>query len=118
MGRSYSFKEKPRFSDEDCERACCLMADYNVTEEVSFGEIYERKSIATMVALEEGVAHKWFSGRAVILGDAAHKVHLKSDHLSSDGLISKSVDGTKRCHGRQSGYRICRLPFKPSRSRL
>jgi len=77
----YHAKEKDslpgqRYSAEDAEALALKYKDHPVSwgRKVSFGDIWESKNSANMYELEEGVADRWFEGRAVIVGDAAHNV--------------------------------------------
>lgn len=46
----------------------------SITDKVTFGQIYSKKSTSTLTPLHEVVWKKWFFGRIILLGDSAHKV--------------------------------------------
>ncbi|RYP42920.1 hypothetical protein DL770_011962 [Monosporascus sp. CRB-9-2] len=50
------------------------IADYPITETVSFRQLWRGRLRAQMILLEEGVLEHWFFGRVVMAGDALHKV--------------------------------------------
>lgn len=55
----------------------------SITDKVTFGQIYSKKSTSTLTPLHEVVWKKWFFERIILLGDSAHKVSKQpSDHLN------------------------------------
>lgn len=48
----------------------------HITETTTFGELYNNRSMSTLVPLEEYVFKKWHFRRIITIGDSAHKVRL------------------------------------------
>lgn len=45
-----------------------------ICDDLSFGDLYKTRTMATLQALPEVVFSKWHFGRIITIGDAAHKV--------------------------------------------
>ncbi|QPC74549.1 hypothetical protein HYE68_005301 [Fusarium pseudograminearum] len=45
-----------------------------IAEDVSFGDLYDKKIMSTLVPLEEYVFEKWHYKRIITIGDSAHKI--------------------------------------------
>jgi len=65
-----------RYTAEDSEARADEYADHPVSwgGKLKFKDLWDTRSDGRMYDLEEGVAEKWYNGRVVIAGDAAHKV--------------------------------------------
>lgn len=74
LGQAYPLSQRPRYTAADAEALCQSVAHLRVSSSLTFGDIYANRKVAVKVPLEEGVAQTWHSHRAVIVGDAAHKV--------------------------------------------
>ncbi|KAK1637694.1 FAD binding domain-containing protein [Colletotrichum phormii] len=74
-------KDIPRYSKEDTEKLALEHWEDLVFENVTFGDIYKNKIMATLVPLEEYVFEKWHYQRTVCIGDASHKI----DPISGQG---------------------------------
>lgn len=74
LGQAYPLSKRLRYTTADAEALCQSVAHLRVSSSLTFGDIYAGRKVAVKVALEEGVAETWHSHRAVIVGDAAHKV--------------------------------------------
>ncbi|KAI1151897.1 hypothetical protein F4825DRAFT_476499 [Nemania diffusa] len=68
--------EKQRFTSEDLEKFSEEMSDIAVFPGVQLKEIWplREETNATLLQQEEGMAEKWYHGRLVLVGDAAHKM--------------------------------------------
>lgn len=64
----------PRCTEEMEAEFVNKYADHPVTEVVRFGQIYDQRLTSTLTPLHEFVLEKWFFGRMMVFGDAAHKV--------------------------------------------
>lgn len=67
-------REIGKYSKRDEEALVKERYDDNITEEVTFGELYSKKVMSTLVPLEEYVFERWHYKRIVTIGDSAHKV--------------------------------------------
>lgn len=78
LKRTIKHTQRERFSQVDIDRLFAQTADTLVTDGVRWGEIIQRKRVAIMTALEEGIAGSMFHGRKLVVGDSAHKVCMQS----------------------------------------
>ncbi|KAI8244396.1 FAD-dependent monooxygenase andE [Colletotrichum sp. SAR 10_77] len=81
VGETKRGKDIPRYSKQDTEKLALAHMPDRLYEEVTFGDIYKNKIIATLVPLEEYVFEKWHYKRIVCIGDASHKI----DPVSGQG---------------------------------
>ncbi|KAH9228284.1 hypothetical protein K456DRAFT_1926221 [Colletotrichum gloeosporioides 23] len=81
VGDTKRGKDIPRYSKEDTEELALAHMSDRLYEEVTFGDIYKNKIMATLVPLEEYVFEKWHYKRIVCIGDASHKI----DPVSGQG---------------------------------
>ncbi|KAL2882282.1 hypothetical protein SGCOL_002551 [Colletotrichum sp. CLE4] len=81
VGDTMYGKDIPRYSKEDTEKLALEHWEDLVFEDVTFGDIYKNKIMATLVPLEEYVFEKWHYQRIVCIGDASHKI----DPISGQG---------------------------------
>jgi len=63
-----------KYSKADEEALVKAHRDDPITEDMTFGELYDRKVMSTLVPLEEYVFEKWHYKRIITIGDSAHKV--------------------------------------------
>ncbi|CAI4213536.1 unnamed protein product [Parascedosporium putredinis] len=68
--------KRARYTAEDQEALAERCKDFSVVadDSIRFGDLWASKSRAGLADLEEGMAERWSSGRAVLVGDAAHKM--------------------------------------------
>ncbi|THC96949.1 hypothetical protein EYZ11_003557 [Aspergillus tanneri] len=74
LGQTYTLSTTPQYTTADVEKLCRSVSHLRITPTVRFGDVYEKRSVAVKVALEEGVAPNWHSEHMVVVGDAAHKM--------------------------------------------
>lgn len=55
-------------------------SDLALNEIVRFRDLWETKTRAGLLTIEEGVLSQWHAGRIVLVGDSAHKVSPSCDH--------------------------------------
>ena len=69
-------RERASYTNADIAELAKACEDFSVVEDdkVRFGDLWKSRTRATLVDLEEGVMEKWFNGRVVLVGDAAHKM--------------------------------------------
>ncbi|KAI6762288.1 hypothetical protein HG531_002841 [Fusarium graminearum] len=63
-----------KYSKADEEALVNARRNDLITEDVSFGELYDKKIMSTLVPLEEYVFEKWHYKRIITIGDSAHKI--------------------------------------------
>ncbi|CEL09222.1 hypothetical protein ASPCAL12361 [Aspergillus calidoustus] len=74
LDRTYYGKEIPVLTEEDKERIIRKHWDDPITAEIHLSDLYKRSIHILASPLREIVLKKWFCGRMVVLGDAAHKM--------------------------------------------
>ncbi|THY13930.1 hypothetical protein D6D00_09988 [Aureobasidium pullulans] len=111
LGEELPYEKTPRFKDDDIEATCQSVIHLKLTEEIEFGDIYARKTVATKIALEEGVAETWHHDRLVIVGDAAHKISKMvpnaamgaNQAMESSTVLVNKLQGVLKADGPVSG---------------
>ncbi|KAF5510818.1 FAD-dependent monooxygenase andE [Colletotrichum siamense] len=68
-------KDIPKFSKDDELLLATQYRDDHITEDMTFGDLYDNRIKSTLVPLEEHVFRRWHFQRILIIGDAATKVH-------------------------------------------
>lgn len=74
LGKKYEGEELPRYSKQDEESLAKEHWNDQVTENVTFGDMYAARISSVLTALPEYVFKKWHFRRIMTIGDAAHKV--------------------------------------------
>jgi 2-polyprenyl-6-methoxyphenol hydroxylase-like FAD-dependent oxidoreductase len=75
----YSQPPKPYKPDaKETEEVALRYKDLQITEDLTFGDLWATKKRHGLLSIEEGVLSKWHAGRIVLLGDSAHKVSLQA----------------------------------------
>lgn len=74
LGMSYLLSKRLRCTTADAEAFCQSVANLQITPSLRFGDLYANRTVATKIAVEEGMANTWHTDRAVLVGDVAHKV--------------------------------------------
>lgn len=67
-------------TDQDMEGVANRFSDLALNEIVRFRDLWETKTRAGLLTIEEGVLSQWHAGRIVLVGDSAHKVSPSCDH--------------------------------------
>ena len=63
-------------TEEETERVAEQFFDQAMNEKVKFKDLWEARTRAGLLSLEEGVLSQWHAGRIVLVGDSAHKVSI------------------------------------------
>lgn len=74
LDRKYKYGDAPRFTSEDVAAQCLQLADAPIEKHVRFGDVWQKREVVNMVALEENYFQTWSFGRLVCIGDSIHKV--------------------------------------------
>ncbi|KAI8947548.1 hypothetical protein F4801DRAFT_560155 [Xylaria longipes] len=85
--------EKTKFTPEDVDKFAEEMSDVTIFPGIKLKEIWPRRESANVVLLhqEEGVAEKWYHGRVVIVGDAAHKMTSVNGQGAASATLSAAT---------------------------
>lgn len=74
LSHDYHYGNAPRFSREDAIQYCTSLAREPYWQDTSFGDLWERRVMFNMTAVEEYVLKQWHYGQVVCIGDSAHKI--------------------------------------------
>lgn len=91
-------KERTRYTVEDEETLARSFADVRFNDNVTFGDVWAHKAWSTIANLEEGTVKQWYRGRAVLVGDAVHKMTPNSGFGMNSGLqcVAQLVNRLRR----------------------
>ena len=74
LDKVYKLPNIPKFTVEDGRKIAEKRLEDPVTEDIKFGEIWDRTTSYVTVPMEEGCFEHWHYKRMIVIGDAAHKV--------------------------------------------
>ncbi|KUL81853.1 hypothetical protein ZTR_09748 [Talaromyces verruculosus] len=74
LDRVYSYSNAPRYSPKDAAALCGKLRDVKILGDVSVGDLWKTRQVASMTALEEGIFETWHYNRIVLLGDSTRKM--------------------------------------------
>ncbi|GKZ39505.1 hypothetical protein AbraIFM66950_000452, partial [Aspergillus brasiliensis] len=74
LDRKYTYPDRPRFDDDYMARICEKLSNRHLTKDLTFGQVWSTRVVASVTALEENVFRTWFHGRIVCVGDSVHKM--------------------------------------------
>jgi 2-polyprenyl-6-methoxyphenol hydroxylase-like FAD-dependent oxidoreductase len=76
-------KNIPRYSREDEAQFIKENGSLQITEELTFAQVFAKRETSALTALHEVTYDKWFLDRMLLIGDSAHKVCLLLRKVSS-----------------------------------
>ncbi|KAJ5645424.1 hypothetical protein N7507_011435 [Penicillium longicatenatum] len=74
LDQRYTYTNAPRFSSDDGAKRCAKFGSEPYWQDITFGEVWERRETFNTTVLEEYVLSQWHWGRIVCLGDSVHKI--------------------------------------------
>jgi hypothetical protein len=74
LDKRYYGKEIPRYTKEQMEEAAKAFDNIHMTDEITYDKVFEQRTFANMLCLEESQNEHWSSGRIVCIGDSIHKM--------------------------------------------
>jgi len=74
LDKVYKLPNIPKFTPEDGRKIAEKRLEDPVTEDIKFGELWDRTTSYVTVPMEEGCFEHWHYKRMIVIGDAAHKV--------------------------------------------
>ncbi|KAJ5519071.1 Monooxygenase FAD-binding [Penicillium expansum] len=74
LDQVYTYPDAPRYSPADATELCGKLRHVKIVDDVTVGDLWETKEVASMTALEEGLFENWHFKRIVLLGDSIHKM--------------------------------------------
>ncbi|KAK7993863.1 hypothetical protein PG989_007244 [Apiospora arundinis] len=83
--------QRVAYSEVDADALAEQLSDHPVSESVSFGRLWRRRHRGVLIPIQEGVLRRWYSGRVVLAGDAAHKMTPNIGLGGNTGLESVAV---------------------------
>lgn len=116
LDQVYTYPDAPRYSPADATELCGKLRHVKIVDDVTVGDLWETKEVASMTALEEGLFENWHFKRIVLLGDSIHKVRPQNVLLKIELLIRDSLDDTQYWTRRKHGHRRCCCAFFPDKS--
>ncbi|GME30130.1 putative FAD binding domain protein [Neofusicoccum parvum] len=81
----------PRYTKREEEEFATKHASENVTEDVTFGDLYKTRISSVLTALPEYAFKKWHFGRIITIGDAAHKFEPTSGQGGNSAIETAAV---------------------------
>ncbi|KAH8890413.1 FAD binding domain-containing protein [Thozetella sp. PMI_491] len=75
LEKDVTFGTAPRYTKEDEEKFVSKYRHEVLYNDVTVGELWDGRTNSGMLPLEEFVCDRWYFGRTLILGDAAHKLN-------------------------------------------
>lgn len=108
LDRAYTYPNAPRYSLKDAATLCSKLQNVTILDDISVGDLWKTREVASMTALEEGLFETWHFNRIVLLGDSIHKVGsiplVHSDLLKLQLLKNFFSDDTKHWSRSKHGY--------------
>jgi len=74
----------PTYTKEDEKKILAARADDNITPNLKFQELLDKRISSALVPLQEYVFRQWYFQRIITIGDAAHKV--SGQHITDVGF--------------------------------
>ncbi|KAI8711080.1 hypothetical protein NCS52_01483400 [Fusarium sp. LHS14.1] len=84
-------RDIPKYSRADEEGLVGARRGDPVTEDLTFGDLYDKKIMSTLVPLEEYVFDRWHYKRIVTIGDSAHKIDPASGQGGNGAIESAAL---------------------------
>ncbi|KAM5350140.1 hypothetical protein ACJ41O_006645 [Fusarium nematophilum] len=84
-------KDIPKYTKDDEAELAKGRHDDHITQDVRFGDLYDRKLMSTLVPLEEYVFERWHYQRIVTIGDSAHKIDPSSGQGGNGAIESAAL---------------------------
>ncbi|KAB8237686.1 FAD/NAD(P)-binding domain-containing protein [Aspergillus alliaceus] len=100
----------PRYTEAEAEALCQAVAHVRVTPRLKFGDLFKNRVMAVKIAVEEGVAKRWHTDRAVIVGDAACKTTPAGGQGANQAIESCAVLVNKLMEARKASVPGEKLP--------
>ncbi|KAI8192314.1 hypothetical protein K4K53_009155 [Colletotrichum sp. SAR 10_77] len=91
-------KDIPKFSKDDELLLATRYRDDHITEDMTFGDLYDNRIKSTLVPLEEHVFRRWHFQRILIIGDAATKVLRPIHHENMYFVVETRADNVFQVH--------------------
>lgn len=74
LGQTHYENDIPSYGMDDEAATVKKHGQDAVTETVTFSDLYKRNVMSVSTPLHEGSLERWYHGRSIVVGDAAHKV--------------------------------------------
>lgn len=88
-----------RYTKDDEARIVEQRVNDRILENMTFGELYEKRIVTTLAPLQTYVFEKWHYKRLVTIGDSAHKVRRLELKLLHDATAT-SICANNSAFGR------------------
>lgn len=67
-------RERTRHTESDAEAVAASLAGHRIAPGVTFGDLWRSRRWGRLLDFQEGFLRRWYHGRAVLVGDAVHKL--------------------------------------------
>ncbi|KAJ5643190.1 uncharacterized protein N7484_005697 [Penicillium longicatenatum] len=74
LDQRYTYTNATRFSSDEGAQRCAKFGSEPYWQDITFGEVWERRETFNTTVLEEYLLSQWHWGRIVCLGDSVHKI--------------------------------------------
>ncbi|PKX91336.1 FAD-dependent oxidoreductase [Aspergillus novofumigatus IBT 16806] len=68
LDEKYTYPNSPRFTDADAAAMAEKLKDVRFYRDITFGQVWTNKEVASMTALEETIFQTWHHGRMALMG--------------------------------------------------
>lgn len=75
LDKRYYGKDIPKYTTADSEEAVKAFFNIHMTDTITYDKVWEQRTFANMVCIEESQNEHWTADRFVCLGDSIHKVY-------------------------------------------
>jgi 2-polyprenyl-6-methoxyphenol hydroxylase-like FAD-dependent oxidoreductase len=85
--------DRKRYTSQEMDKMVQELSDVNIFPHVKLKEIWPLRDQGNVLLLhqEEGLAEKWYHGRVVLVGDAAHKMTSVNGQGALTGVLSATA---------------------------
>jgi FAD dependent monooxygenase len=103
LDKAVPLSQAPRYTAAEAEALCQAVAQVRVTPRLLFGDLFKNRVVAVKIPTEEGVARRWHTDRAVLVGDAACKMTPAGGQGANQAmeccavLVNKLMEARKAC---------------------
>ncbi|KAJ1324860.1 FAD dependent monooxygenase [Microdochium nivale] len=84
-------KDIPKFTRQDEEKMVEENRDFLIQDNLTFGDVYDKRISSTLTSLHEIVYKKWFYERMILIGDSAHKPNPLTG-MGGNGAIESAAE--------------------------
>ncbi|KAF4953247.1 hypothetical protein FSARC_12441 [Fusarium sarcochroum] len=118
LNKDVPLSQALRYTEVDAEELCKTVFSVRVTPYLNFEDLYKNRIAAVKTPVEEGIATRWHTERAVIVGDAACKTTPAGGQGANQAIESCAVLVNKLMEARKASTSAEKLPHETIKSVL